>query len=130
MVAFQAANASPQSSIGANQNILFEKVTLNFGNGFHSQSGIFIVPVNGIYVISVTTLHVEQSIDFHGAIVHQGNVVAVLNGHHRTSDQASQTVLIQANIGEEIWVKNVGVSDQYIYGDLFSTFSGFLIWEM
>jgi len=73
MVAFQAIKDAEQASIGANQNVMFERVTLNLGNGYHPQHGIFIVPRSGIYVISVTTLHVTQSIYFHGVIVHQGH---------------------------------------------------------
>jgi len=130
MVAFQAAKVSRQSSIGLNQNVQFERVSINIGNGYHPQHGVFVVPRSGIYVISVTTLHAMQSITFNGAIVHQGNIIAKLYGQSNTWEQASHTVLIQAHAGDEIWVKNIGPANEDIYGDLFSTFSGFLIWEI
>jgi len=130
MVAFQAMKNAWQTSIGTNQNVLFEKVTLNLGNGYHPQRGIFIVPRSGIYVISVSTLHESQPMAFEGAIVHQGNVIARLHGHLNTWDHAAQTVLVQANAGDEIWVRNDRNPNENIYGDLFSTFSGFLIWEI
>jgi len=130
MIAFQAAKVARQTSIGTNQNILFEHVSLNLGNGFHPQHGIFIVPRSGIYVITASLLHENQpGIYFHGAIVHQGNVIAKIDC---TLDweQASQTVLIEARAGDEIWVRNVGPSNENIYGDYFSTFAGYLLWEL
>ena len=130
MVSFQAIKDTEQASIGANQNVQFEKVTLNLGNGYHPQHRIFIVPISGIYVISVTTLHPVQSIHFHGVIVHQGNWVEALHGRDGTLEQASKTVLIQANAGDEIWVKNIGPTNVQITGGAFSTFSGFLLWDI
>jgi len=77
MIAFQAAKKATQTGTGTNQNILFEDVSINLGNGYHPQHGIFIVPRSGIYVISTTLLHENQpSVWFIGAIVHQGTILA------------------------------------------------------
>jgi len=131
MIAFQAAKVAEQTSIGTNQNILFEHVSLNLGNGFHPQHGIFVVPRSGIYVISTSLLHENQpGIYFHGAIVHQGTVVAKLVGDHSEWEQSAVTVLIQAQAGDEIWVRNNGPSNENIYGDYFSSFAGYLVWEL
>lgn len=130
MVAFQAMKLNTQTGIGTNQNILFEKVSLNLGNGYHPQHGIFIVPRSGIYVISAATLHdPQQGIYFNGAIEHQGNAIAYLFGDANEWEQSSQTVLIQANAGDEIWVRNTGPTNENIHGGAFSTFSGYLLWE-
>lgn len=130
MIGFQAAKISSQTSMGVDQIILFEHVSLNLGNGFHPQHGVFIVPKSGIYVISTTVLHQERTgMDFHGAIVHEGTIVARLFGTHSEWDQTAQTVLIQAQAGDEIWVKNIILSNENIHGELYSTFSGYLLWE-
>ena len=130
MIGFQAAKIARQTSIGTNQNILFENVSLNLGNGFHPQHGIFIVPRSGVYVITTSILHESQpGLYFHGAIVHQGTVIAKLDGAEGW-EHSAQTVLIQAQAGDEIWVRNVGTSNENIYGDYFSTFSGYLLWEL
>jgi len=129
MVAFQAIKTAAQDAIGKNQNILFDKVTINIGNGFHPQHGIFIVPRSGLYIITATTLHVAQTTYFNGAIEHQGVPVAYIHGHENIGDQSTQTVLIQAYAGDEIWVRNIGPANVYIWGDSYSTFSGYLIWE-
>ena len=131
MIGFQAAKIASQISVGTNQNIVFENVSLNLGNGYHPQHGVFIVPQSGIYVISATILHQNQvGINFNGAIVHQGTVVAKLVGAAGEWEQSSHTLLIQAQAGDEIWVKNIGPSNENIHGDFFSTFSGYMLWEL
>jgi len=119
MVAFQATKISRQSSKGLNQNVQFERVSLNIGNGYHTQHGVFVVPKSGIYVMSVTTLHAMQSITVNGAILHKENIIAKLDGQCNTWKQASHTVLIQANVGDEIWVKNVELQTKTYTGTYF-----------
>jgi len=71
-----------------------------------------------------------QGTFFNGAIVHQGNNVAYLNGDAKEYMDSTQTVLIQAKFGDEINVRNVGPANENIYGRNFSTFSGHLVWEL
>jgi len=40
--------------IGLNQKILFDRVDLNEGNGFHVNQGVFIAPASGIYIFLFT----------------------------------------------------------------------------
>jgi len=129
MVGFQAIKIATQTNIGSNQNILFEHVSLNLGNAFHPQHGVFIVK-SGIYVISTTILHDYQTgSDFHGAIVHQGTIVAKLVSPRSEWDQSTKTVLIQAQAGDEIWVQSI-YADKNVVGGYYSTLSGFLLWEL
>lgn len=39
-------------SPGANQIIKFDHVMVNIGNGYHNNTGVFIVPTSGVYVFS------------------------------------------------------------------------------
>jgi len=129
MVAFQAMATADQAGVGTNQNIIFEKVIINIGNGYYPHLGTFIVPRNGIYQISTTVCHMPQGTFFNGAIVHQGNNVAYLFGMPNEYEHATQTVLIQAKFGDEINVRNVGPANENIYGRNFTTFTGHLVWE-
>jgi len=79
----------------------------------------------------VTLPHQQQSgIDFNGAIVHQGTVVAKMVGAAAEWEQSTQTVFIQAQAGDEFWVMNIGISNKNTNGDYFLTFSGYLLWEL
>ncbi|XP_052777858.1 cerebellin-1-like [Mya arenaria] len=129
LIAFSAVKTATQSGIGINQNIIFENVLLNQGNGFHSQHGVFIAPQAGIYLFTASLLHEAQSIAIHAAIVHNGNIVAKCHGYNEW-EQFSQTVIIKVKVGEEVYVKNVAAEHEIVHGESFSTFSGFLLWQL
>ncbi|XP_052778251.1 cerebellin-1-like [Mya arenaria] len=129
LVAFTAVKTATQSGIGIKQNIIFENVILNQGNGFHSQHGVFIAPQAGIYLFTASLLHEAQSFAMHAAIVHNGIMVAKFHGYNEW-EQFSQTVIISVNVGEEVYVRNIAVNNEIIHGDSYSTFSGFLLWQL
>ncbi|XP_052770530.1 multimerin-2-like [Mya arenaria] len=131
-VAFTAIKIANQINIGVNQNIEFEQVVLNEGGGYHSSNGLFIAPAAGIYMFAVTLLREPSDSYLHGQIVHAGNVVAKIHGTPDSStwDQGSQTVFIKLNVGEEVWIRNGDYAREHIHGDLFSSFSGYLLYPL
>ena len=68
----------------------------------------------------------------HASIVQNGNNVGVIYAHGDSGrhDQGAQTVVIQVKQGDEIWVKNIDITDDQIYGGYYSTFSGYLLLPM
>ncbi|XP_052774313.1 uncharacterized protein LOC128212944 [Mya arenaria] len=128
-IAFTAVKVAAQTGTGINQNILFENVILNQGNGFHSNHGVFIAPQSGIYLFTASLLHQAQSIAMHAAIIHEGRIVTKIDGSNDWT-QSSQTVVIQVNTGEEVWVSTIDYEHENIHGDSFSAFSGFLLWQL
>jgi len=130
LAAFTAIKVASQSSVGVNQNIIFEKVLLNEGNGFHSQHGIYIATQRGVYMFTANLVHVNQPGPFHAALVHNGNVIVKLHGESNTWDQTSQTVYLSLAAGDEVYVRNIDYEHETIYGDSYSSFSGMLVWEL
>ncbi|WAR19158.1 C1QT3-like protein [Mya arenaria] len=126
-VAFTAVKMASQANIGVNQNILFDNVILNEGNGYHSQHGIFIAPINGLYLITATLLHSPINQYFHAAIMHQGNEIARLHGTINIYDASTQTVILRVTAGEEIWVRSVDYVNENVVGGRYSSFSGYLL---
>ncbi|XP_052774624.1 uncharacterized protein LOC128213131 isoform X2 [Mya arenaria] len=127
-VAFSAVKSATQSGIDSNENILFEKVIINQGNGFNSQNGVFIAPQTGIYMIVTSLFKKIAPVFAQVEIIHDGNIVAVMNGIQR--EQFSQTVIIAVNAGEEIYLRCSTFSSDCFFGDRSSTFSGFLLWQL
>ncbi|KAH3853730.1 cerebellin-1-like [Dreissena polymorpha] len=128
VVSFTAVKAIDQIHIGINQNIIFDKVISNIGNGYHADHGLFIAPTSGIYLFSTTLLHratIGQPL--HAVITHSGVPVARIYTGVDIFDSGSQTVIIQVNQGEEVWVRNFDINDENIYGYLYSSFAGVLI---
>ncbi|XP_052227967.1 caprin-2-like [Dreissena polymorpha] len=127
-VAFTAMRVPNQQHIGINQDIIFDRILTNEGGGYHPNHGVFTAPQSGVYVISSTILTWMNG-EVHAAIVHNGNAVAHIYGHgdNGRHDQGSQTVVIWLNVGDEVAVQNVENPDNNIWGDLYSSFSGYLV---
>ncbi|XP_052767959.1 uncharacterized protein LOC128208435 [Mya arenaria] len=126
-VAFTAVNMVLQGNIGVNQNILFDNVILNEGNGYHPLHGIFIAPISGLYLITASLLHGPLNQYFHAAIMHQGNEIARLHGTINTYDASTQTVILMVHAGEEIWVRSLDFANENVFGSRYSSFSGYLL---
>ncbi|KAH3715704.1 uncharacterized protein LOC127855545 [Dreissena polymorpha] len=127
-VAFSAMKAAHQNHIGLNQNILFDQVLTNEGDGYRQNNGVFTAPQAGVYVFSSTILTLLNR-ELHAVIVHNGNVVTRITSHGDSGrhDQGSQTVVIKMNAGDEVAVQNSEYPDESVYGAMYSSFSGYLI---
>lgn len=128
VVSFTAVKSIDQTHIGINQNIIFDQVISNIGNGYHADHGLFIAPTSGIYLFSTSLLHRPTNDQpLHAEITHSGAPVARIHGDVNIYDSGSQTVIIQVNQGEEVWVRNIDINDENIAGAMYSSFAGVLI---
>ena len=129
-VVFTAIKTLNSDNIGVGQNIVFDHVEINQGNGYHPGHGLFIAPVSGIYMFTCTLLRQPSSSNLHAEIEHNGRLVARVHVSGGTMwDQGSQTVFIQVNAGEEVWVRNVDWVNQ-VWGAWYSSFSGYLLFPL
>jgi len=119
-----------QNNIGINQNTVFEKVVLNQGNGYHPQHGVFISPRAGVYLFTANLVHSTTPGSFHGGLMLNGNLVVRLHGMYNIWDSTSQTVLLSLSSGDEVYVRNLDSEHQNVIGSSYSSFSGFLVWEL
>ncbi|KAH3715283.1 cerebellin-3-like [Dreissena polymorpha] len=128
VVAFSAMKVANQQHIGLNQNIIFEQVLTNEGDGYHPLHGVFIAPQSGLYVLSSAVLTFWGQ-EIHTAIIHNGNIIARIYGHgdNGRHDQGSQTVVLKLNVGDEVAVQNIDYADTNIFGEVYSSFSGYLL---
>ncbi|XP_060581502.1 complement C1q-like protein 4 [Ruditapes philippinarum] len=128
-VAFTAGLTKRALHVGAHQNIVFDHVETNVGNGYNPHHGVFTAPVPGLYVFYTSVLadndrEVWCELIVNGAI--KASVYA--RGTDGRHDQGSQALVIQLKQGDDIAVQNVAADDA-IYGDptIYSTFTGFLL---
>jgi hypothetical protein len=120
---------APFYHAGEHQNVVFDLVETNIGNGYNSHHGVFIAPVSGLYLIysSILAAHGAEiwcQIVVNG--VNKGSVYA--RGTDGRHDQGSQAILIQLQKGDDVAVQN-HFKDHAVYsdGDIYSTFSGVLL---
>ena len=130
LVVFTAVKETTQDGLGLNQNILFDKVVLNEGNGFHPIHGVFIVSRRGVYLFTISLVPSSPTEFFHGALVVNGDIIVRLHGLAPTWDQTTQTVFLSLAPGDEVFVRNLDYEHRIVVGGLFSSFSGCLMWEL
>jgi hypothetical protein len=112
---------------GIHQNIIFDTVVTNVGNGYHTHVGTFIAPVSGTYVFSATLLSFYH-LNAHAQFVKNGQVVTTMyvSGYEAVWDTTSQTIVLQLQKGDDLTVQNSD-TDKSFYGASHSIFSGFLL---
>lgn len=130
-VAFYAAVGSHHiEHAGANQPIVFDDVITNLGNAYNKFAGDFRAPVEGTYVFSVTlmaygahTTHYRITQNGQG----KGNIY--LRGQDGAYTTSAMTAVLELKQGDNVTIQNVD-ADEYLYGYAYSTFSGFLLYQI
>lgn len=68
----------------------------------------------------------------HADIVQNDKVLGRVFAHADTTyrDQGAQTVITKVNMGDRIFIRNIHNKDVGIGGQMFSTFSGYMLMQM
>ena len=129
-VAFFAKLSQDQTHLGNEQNVIFDQVETNIGQGYNPRIGAFVAPVSGIYVFSaeITTRNADTS--YYGFFVNgRHTTVMFVNGRQSSWDSASQTIVVSLSKGDDVTVKHTDM-DKSVEGSNHSIFSGFLLPQM
>ncbi|KAL3891950.1 hypothetical protein ACJMK2_004192 [Sinanodonta woodiana] len=131
-IAFYTTLSNTMSNLGQNQPIVFNTVITNIGAAYHPHTGIFIAPVNGVYVFHVCATSEPFKWQFFD-LVKDGNVIQsifpdALNIHSFQTD--SIIAVLQLSQGNEVWVKSSGLvgSGEIHGGNGLSSFAGWLLY--
>ncbi|KAH3824101.1 complement C1q-like protein 3 [Dreissena polymorpha] len=132
-IAFSAWLNSELSNLGPDHTIQFQSVTLNEGNAYNPHTGVFTVPLNGVYFLTFTAEDHRPHRQWLKLVVDgqlYSNVVFVPSAGNA---MGSNTVLARLRKGQAVWVavdsRESGNSLQG-WPDLKSTtFSGFYLYE-
>lgn len=133
-VAFYAQLTKDIPVVGHQQTIIFDAVTTNFGNGYNAVNGMFTAPVAGTYVFSWTTQNYDYT-HMKSELVANSVVKASLwsdAGEHDDIAVASNTLLIELETGDVVWVRSNKPNERshmVLQGSLRSTFSGWFLFE-
>lgn len=118
-----------------NDGVVFDKVLTNFGGSYLNDSGIFTVPIAGIYLFTSSMLDSMQKghhgdVLVHGEIVRNNHTLVRVYARAETGyrDQGANMVLVNANVGDQFWVRVVDNNDLGLGGQLYTSFSGVLLW--
>jgi hypothetical protein len=127
MVAFTAI-LSKSISLGRKQVIRYDKTITNVGEAYTPSTGIFLVPVSGIYTLSVSMMgHPKNGI--HLQLVRNGSeLVRLWTGGGGSYELASHTINVELTIGDGVWVQRKDSTGANVYGsETYNIFSAALL---
>jgi len=137
-IAFASHLSSHAKGLGVHQVVPFDNVTLNAGNAFDPVTHVFLCPVTGVYVFQ-SSLMAEQHDMIQTAIVIDGANGAKLYASGADSaragsglgyDQGFNSLVTLCKQGQHVWVRNHHANGHAVYPAHFSTFSGFMLYEV
>ncbi|XP_063431193.1 complement C1q-like protein 3 [Mytilus trossulus] len=123
------ASLKPSQPLASIKDIVkFNDAKINIGGGYDSRTGIFTAPWSGIYIISSTIMALRGG-DVHFQL--NKNDQLYTGGYATKSYYGAQTInsLVDLRKGDKMYIKHRIGASQTVYGEHFSTFSGYLLSE-
>ena len=129
-----AFHAYHTSSAGYNTKVTvkFRGVTLNEGDHYDPNTGVFTCPADGIYVFTVS-LYSNSRYYSTVDLVHEGEAQARAYGSAGDADQGTVTAVLRCNHGDEVWVQTTPEQTIVTYShesEKLGVFSGFLLYKI
>lgn len=125
-IAFQSSLTKTLENMRNQETVIFDNVSLNEGNAYDNNSGIFTAPLDGIYSFTWTIL-TKAGKYFVTEIVLNGQQVTNnqadgrgLNGYPMTTSHAN----IKMKKGDKVWIRTQVTDGQYAHGGNWCYFSG------
>lgn len=117
-------------TLGAQQTIRYDKILTNVGNAYDATSGIFLVPVSGIYSLSASLMG-DPNHGIHVQLVKNGvELVRLWTGGAASYELASHTLNINLAQNDKIWVQNRDSGNPILYAsENYNMFSAVLLHE-
>ncbi|KAK3596763.1 hypothetical protein CHS0354_038763 [Potamilus streckersoni] len=125
------AKLSNHRTIQIGEVLKLDKVDMNEGNGYNPALGIFRVPVNGMYIISITAMTRGEDFLVHIILMNGDKELTRLFAGDVASGRMVGAVSVPAILSENdnICIKAFR-SQSGLYGNQFTSFSGVLIQRM
>ncbi|XP_063399013.1 EMILIN-2-like [Mytilus trossulus] len=120
------ASRTHTKPIAANQVITFETVWLNTGHIYNPSTGVFTVPMDGLYLVSSSLMSTyAKHLHCHMWKNDQPNVGAFGTGW----SQGTLNALMDLKKGDTLSIRHDNRKDEVVYGGHWSMFSAYLISE-
>ncbi|KAL4240136.1 positive regulation of adiponectin secretion [Mactra antiquata] len=129
VVAFSAYLAHDVTGLGPAHTIVLDGVYLNDGNAYNKFTGIFTVPIDGVYLLFFACQDYHSHRIYTQLVVDgvaKSTILEFANGQHA---MGANTVILKLTVGQSVWVRTHPKEG----GDSFqidtTTFSGTLLYS-
>ncbi|XP_062609113.1 complement C1q tumor necrosis factor-related protein 3-like [Saccostrea cucullata] len=126
--AFHTRLSRDLTNVGTGQPIVFDLETLDTTNSYEPNSGIFTVPMNGIYVFYWNLLTNQASGMDTTLMSTHGPLGFGFVSHAENWENGGNLIVAKLTTGTHVWVKKADKYGDFLH-ERFSTFSGYLIQE-
>ena len=113
-VAFKA-HMTKSVSPGANEHIIFDDVQVNLGGAFHEHTSVFLAPVNGTYLFSVSVCSAAGHFIVLDLMRTTTMIGRILAGDTAYDDCSSETTITVLTAGDEVYVQHRNNVGDYIH---------------
>lgn len=123
---FYAYVSNNLANPGSGHTIVYDVVMTNFKNGFNKHTGIFTVPVEGLYSLTwVTRVYCSKS---YTTELHVNKSIAGSTFAYCGADTVTGNAVVQLHIGDVVFVRTLAGSGEIRSNkDGRTSFSGFLV---
>lgn len=131
VVAFHASLDGPKYTHNhVGMTLTFDDLKTNIGGAYNNSTGIFIAPIHGIYLFSVSVMAPSHA-DAQGVMVdimkNGVEIGAAFAEGVGNMDQGSISVVTELLIGDEVHVSITRREDTELWGDKLTSFMGCLV---
>ncbi|KAK3581028.1 hypothetical protein CHS0354_013924 [Potamilus streckersoni] len=126
-IAFYATVSVPELHLGDHHTVVFDKIITNVGGAYHHNTGIFVAPLSGIYVFSVTAM-ASAGKKAYLEFIMDGVIINDLVPNHSAADiyvSVTRVFVLEVAQGSEIWVRTTSADD--VHGNQHTCISGWLL---
>jgi len=127
-IAFFVGLSDNMGPVNEHTDIVFDRVVTNIGHGYEPASGRFTAPLNGTYQFNVIVSAQGRQKAAVMILKNGGMVATVWAESIPYWATASNIAVLSLDKGDQVWLMLLNRAS-YLHGYMYSTFSGFLIFE-
>jgi len=127
--AFSATMSRDIENSENNTTIVFDNVITNIGTAYSPYNGIFTCKTAGIYVFVWTTTNKDRT-GMNTELVLNGQWKGITlsdSGNHDDYSVASNTVVLDLEVGDQVWIRAGTWHTGHLGRESRSTFNGFML---
>ncbi|XP_048762130.1 complement C1q-like protein 2 isoform X2 [Ostrea edulis] len=130
-VAFYAYMSTSLINPSMHHTLIFETAITNVGNGYHPNTGVFIVPESGLYVFTWVMRMWSNAIHGTELMVNRAVMGSVFLVSHTTSDHSvTGVVVVHVSQGDDVFVRTQGDNNGGNIGSDYHGKSSFAGWKI